>query len=64
MNVREMKQKLRSIESVTFSKHFKKKSDVRNIEQGYVLLCLKDPKNLEIVEDPGKERAQVQSFVL
>ncbi|MFQ6055677.1 MAG: DUF4258 domain-containing protein [Methanosarcinales archaeon] len=56
MNIEEMKKKLKSIKTITFSKHFHEpKVRLRGISEEEVKNHLRYPKKLEIVEDQGED---------
>jgi len=56
MNVEEMKIKLKSIESVTFSKHYyEPKVKIRGVLEDEILFNLKNPEKLVYVEYQGED---------
>ncbi len=63
MNIDELKKKLKSIETITFSIHFQKKSKIRGISEEEILSNLKNPEMLEHFEYQGEE-PQGQKYAL
>lgn len=55
MNIDELKKTLKSIGTITFSKHFQKKSKIRGISEEEILSNLKNPETLENFEYQGEE---------
>ena len=56
MNIEEMKEKLKSIETITFSKHFfEPKVKLRGIKESEVTDNIRNPIKLEVVEDQGED---------
>jgi len=56
MNVEEMREKLKSVETITFSKHFyEPKVRLRGINESEVTYNIRNPMKLEVVEDQGKD---------
>ena len=56
MNVSEMKNVLKGLESVTFSKHFQEeKVRLRGITEGEIKAHLNSPVKLIVMEDQGEE---------
>ncbi len=55
MNIDELKEKLKSIEQITFSKHFRLRAEIRGIFEKEILSYLKNPENLEQFEYQGED---------
>lgn len=55
MNIDELKEKLKSIETITISKHFHLRAKIRGITEKEILSYLKNPEALDHFEYQGKE---------
>jgi hypothetical protein len=55
MKIDELKEILKSIEIITFSKHFQQKAKIRGIKEEEILSCLRKPEN--IVQFEYRERS-------
>jgi|GEM_PF-6654478 len=51
----DIKDRIRSVENFTFSRHFRHKAKIRGISEEEILSCLKNLQNLDYSEFQGDE---------